>query len=189
MSTFNKDKLKVLGFPRSGNTFLNYSLHKMYYPDEEVNLVDHNFLKLYHIDLCIVPIRNPIDSIASSNGFRKNFPNYTPMEYINNYLRFHRFLLNRKDRIRVFEFNNFTKDLQYIKNGVFDIFGITTNIETSIEDIKNSMISEEKIDYLPRNNKLELETLKDEIRSIEKINDCMDAYEKLCEISYKKVDV
>ncbi len=56
--------LESVGYPRSGNHFLNYALRLMYYPDFQTKIVSHDYNKLT-TEFVFVPFRNPADSIPS----------------------------------------------------------------------------------------------------------------------------
>ena len=70
-------QITLTGFPRSGNTFLRYSLCNMY-PEYYFNRPIHTvkFLEEYpHKDKIIMPIRNPEDCISSWVEFKSELIN------------------------------------------------------------------------------------------------------------------
>lgn len=77
------------------------------------------------------------------------------------------------------DFDLFTKDLQYIKTKVSDNYGLSTDSTATIEQIKESMLSDGKTINLPRNNKTELDAVKAELQGMAGFNECVELYNVL----------
>ena len=179
MNTTNKDLLKVIGFPRSGNTFLNFALQDIYYPDELVNDVHHIAIDISLYNKLVVPLRNPIDAIASWHLFAPRMKSDHFPTNINYYTEFHFYVLNNIDKVKILDFNIFTNNLKYIEDNVFDFFNIEIKKNTSIDKVKNNMINSNKEKNLPNQNKKELEAIKYELKQNNKIQECFEIYNKL----------
>lgn len=159
------NKISLVGFPRSGNTFMRYALQK-FFPEYEilshthtVKFLEENIDKMPTI--CV--IRNPLDSLASWLIFRSN----TSESYLsidddfNFYIRYYKSLIKNKEKILFLDFEIFKNDCNYIKNKINKHMNIKTDISFTASDIKKTMLLEShNIDNLPRNNKEELEEIK-----------------------------
>ena len=184
--SFNKNRLITSGFPRSGNVFLNYSFKCLYYPDKEVSPQTHvtnTFKENTHV---ITPIRNPLDCISSWNLYQENF-NY-PRDLnkdITYYLRFYSYVLNNLTNILLLDFNVFKTDLDYITNKVFNFVNINPVKKVSLEVVKDTMIKDNKVDNLPRNNQLFLTEIKNTLQEIPQITECLNLYLELKEMEKK----
>lgn len=172
----NKYDLRTSGFPRSGNTYLNYTLNHLYYDNEPVNLNWHTVAKLDARNTMIVPIRNPLDCISSWHLYPSSYPLDADIRY---YLRFHTAVLEKIDKVVLMDFDLFTKDLQYVKTKVADNYGLNTDSTATIEQIKESMIANDKSLNLPRNNKAELDAVKAELQQMPEFAECLELYAKL----------
>lgn len=175
----NKYNLRTSGFPRSGNTYLNYTLNHLYYDNEPVNLNWHTVAKLDARDTMIVPIRNPLECISSWHLYPSSYPLDADIRY---YLRFHTAVLEKIDKVVLMDFDLFTKDLQYIKTKVSDNYGLNTNSTATIEQIKESMLTNGKDINLPRNNKEELDAVKAELQQMPEFTQCVELYERLKQV-------
>jgi len=175
----NKEILRTSAFPRSGSTFLNYALKSLYFA-EDANTNFHTIKSIDKYEKLIVPFRNPIDSIPSWNHYPSN--DKLPMD-IKYYLRFYSEVINRLDRVVLFDFSKFTVDLDYIKTRVYENFFIEPLFETTIKDIQALMIESGKEINLPRNNKEELDKIKAELIQIPEFQDCIDLYNRLLELA------
>ncbi len=173
-----KETLKTVGFPRSGNTFLNYSLKLLYYPEEDVNYCYHTTISLNKFLNVIVPLRNPLDSIASWHLLP-----YLSHGDINDHLRFYLRLSNaflkNKEKCLFMDFDIFTKDVEYIKNKTNTFFNYNCDKMLSIEDIKDFINKNGFVDSLPRNNKDDLDKVKIDILDNKLYNNCENIYQEL----------
>lgn len=182
-----KKSLRTAGFPRSGNTFLNFVLKTLYFPTEEINNTRHEANMFDRHSKLIVPIRNPIDCIASWN-------NYIPLfgiegmliernleQDIKFFLRFYNKVLSVGKNAVVMDFDRFTTSVDYIKDTVKENFGYETDVSLSIEDAKSKMATENEnfIDNLPRNNQEELNSIKEKLQDIPGFDKCLELYAQL----------
>lgn len=164
------------GYPRSGNTYLNYCLHLLYFPNEVVNNNIHTVTGIEKLDKVIVPFRNPLDCISSWYTYPWESSIQEDIQY---YIRFHKAVLDNLHKIVLIDFDFFTQDIDYIKDKVFKNFGIdTTNFVTDIQ-VKETMLANSKELNLPRNNKLELDVVKAELQQIPEFTECIDLYARL----------
>lgn len=182
-----KKSLRTAGFPRSGNTFLNFVLKTLYFPTEEINNTRHEANMFDRHSKLIVPIRNPIDCIASWN-------NYIPLfgiegmliernleQDIKFFLRFYNKVLSVGNNAVVMDFDRFTTSVDYIKDTVKENFGYETDVLLDIENAKTQMAAENPdfVDNLPRDNKVELDAVKEKLQHIPEFTQCVELYEKL----------
>lgn len=152
------DFIYIIGYPRSGNTFLGHAS----------KLIDEKKITYCQIhapflikDLCdsssvIVPVRNPLDSIASWSLFpiaegaqsNKNAFNLKIENSVKLYIKFFYSLLENKNNIKIALFDKFTVDEEYLNL----IFTEDKSKWTTAEDIKKSMLKKELEKNLPRPN-------------------------------------
>lgn len=169
-----KDLLVTSGFPRSGNTFLNYVLRDLYYPTESVNNNFHTVVALSKFEKIIVPFRNPLDCISSWNYYPSN---HTLEDDIKFYLRFYNAALKTKSVIFA-DFDKFTINIDYIKNLVLLNFGITHAQETNINLIKSVMEIDKKTKNLPNLDRTNaIDKIKNEIIFIDDFANCVNLYQ------------
>lgn len=171
-----KELLITSGFPRSGNTYINYALNLLYYPKEEVNWNRHTVLAIEQTNKIIVPFRNPIDAIASWHKYPSDGHLDSDISF---YIRFYSAVLNNLEKVIFMDFNYFIKDLNYIKNKVFTNFGIGAVAETTDAKIKEAMLVNGKEINLPRNNQEKLEAAKIALVEIPEFQNCLDLYAQL----------
>lgn len=171
-----KNLLITSGYPRSGNTYLNYALHALYYPKDAVNINRHTIAAIQKTDKIIVPFRNPLDAIASWHLY--DLPS-TQKEDIDFYIRFHTFVLDNLHKIILMDFDFFTVNLDYITNKISTHFETQAYNNVSSKNIKNQMLLDEKYINLPRNNKLDLQTIKNKLQQISAFDKCLEIYAKL----------
>lgn len=168
-----KDVLITSGYPRSGNRYLNQALNLLYYPEDKVNEVVHTISSIDKAKKIIVPFRRPLDCIASWQVY----PISSTLESdILFYTRFHKAVINNFDKIILMDFDNFTKDISYIKNKILNNFGIDTSVEITDDNIKNAMIVDGKAISLPRDNKNELDLIKEKLQKMPEFNECLSLY-------------
>lgn len=172
----NRWLLRTTGYCRSGNTYLNHTLKYLYYDNEPVNLNWHTVAKLDAREKIMVPFRNPLDCISSWHLYPSSYPLDADIRY---YLRFHTAVLEKIGKVVLMDFDLFTKDLQYIKTKVSDNYGLSTDSTATIEQIKESMLSDGKTINLPRNNKTELDAVKAELQGMAGFNECVELYNVL----------
>lgn len=171
-----KDLLVTCGFPRSGNTYLNYALNLLFYPQEQVNWNRHTVASLEEANKIIVPFRNPIDSISSwhksSSGGQIN-------EDIAFYVRFYSAVLENANKIVFMDFDYFTKDIEYIKNKVSKTFNLDSKQDITNFEIKEKMLMNGKNQNLPRNNQEELLEVKLVLQDLPNFSKCLELHNLL----------
>lgn len=171
-----KELLITSGFPRSGSTYLNHSLNLLYYPQEEVNYNRHTVVAIDLSNKILVPFRNPVDAIASWHLY----PIESTIEQdINFYIRFYSSVLERQNKVILMDFDKFTADIDYIKDQVFKNFSLSTNRYVADENVKEAMLANDKHINLPRNNKEELQAVKELISNTEGFDKCLELYAQL----------
>ena len=171
-----KDVLVTTGFPRSGNTFLNYSLQSLFYPQNKPNINFHTVIAMEKYLKIMVPFRNPIDAISSWNYYPSG---HSLNEDIKYYVRFYKAALEAKNVIFA-DFDKFTTDLDYIKQLVSFNFGPVLFHETSINNIKASMKSENKFLNLPDDNRqILIDEIKSNLIKIPELQECIDLYNQI----------
>jgi hypothetical protein len=182
----NKSNICVSGYPRSGNTFLNYVIFKMY-PSLNVFNNFHTIKSIENHSTVFIPIRNPIDCIGSWAYYQKYYfgDGYlfkiedintdTITNDINYYLRFHNDAMNFKNKITLLDFDVFTKDINYIE----DKFKIKKEKNVNIDTVKRQMSMTDKKINLPANNKKKLNEIKEQVSQHPRIQECYDLYNKL----------
>jgi len=167
--------LVTSGFPRSGNTYLNYALKSLYYPNSEVNLNSHTVAAIQESTKILVPFRSPIDCIASWNNYPSNYGLDMDIKY---YLRFYNACLNNP-KVIFMNFDHFTIDLNYIKTKVKDNFNLEPIATPTIEEIKALMLENEKSTNLPQNNQRLLNRIKEDLEETAGYEQCVNLYKEL----------
>jgi hypothetical protein len=79
------------------------------------------------------------------------------------------------------DFEYFTKDIDYIENKVFQNFSIETNNYVTDAQVKEAMLANGKDINLPRNNKEELDAVKQQLVNLAGFDQCLDLYKQLQE--------
>ena len=171
-----KHRLTTSGFPRSGNVFLNFALKELYF-NEDVSEQSHMVLTLKENPHSFVPIRNPEDAIASWNLAQKDLPLGSNLDDdIKFYIRFHTYVLENIHTLNIMDFNKFSVDIEYIKNKVYSATQIEPIKNTTIEEIKSSILETGRVHNLPRDNKDELEIIKNKVIDHLQFGQCKDLY-------------
>lgn len=173
----NVDSLNIIilaGFPRSGNTFLLYSLKEMY-PDYTFVSHDHTTIsikKYSGVYPIISPIRNPIDSISSLNYFTKwmkeDFGAQKNISSIEEdtqyYIRYYKNLFEYKEHILFLDFEIFKNNLKYVSNEIKNKYSIDSYRITDVENVKEKMSKDDpNLKNLPNKNVLKIEELKSKV--------------------------
>jgi hypothetical protein len=183
----NKNKLITVGYPRSGNTFLSYALRAMYFPSEEINKNIHSPIELlnFNRELTIMPFRNPVDSIASwvnhgrNNMGDRNNSNLSIDSAIILYESMTRSAAASIERVVLFDFVEFTKNLSYIKNKIETYFNIISEVTLTIQDIIDEMVGLNKTFYIP--NETILDEIKEQVLESERYSSVLEAYSIMVE--------
>jgi hypothetical protein len=176
MNNDYKKNFITVGFPRSGNTYLNYSFRSLYYPNSTPSKNFHSASTINNFNHVFIPFRDPLDSIASWN----NYPSNCEIQLdINYYVRFYSEVLQNLDKITLLDFNSFTTDLDYLKNKVKFLFGIDSPYEASDKEIKKCIIEDKKAKNLPSGNYDDLLFIKKKLLSIKDFERCIDLYKNI----------
>lgn len=171
-----KELLITSGFPRSGSTYLNQALNLLYYPKQEFNWNRHSVVAIEQANRIIVTFRNPVDSLASWQKYPSNGNLEADIKY---YIRFYSAVLDNLNKVVLMDFDIFTKDIDYIKDKVFKNFGIETDNNVTDAQVKEAMLANGKDINLPRNNKEELETVKQQLINTPGFDQCVELYNQL----------
>lgn len=171
-----KRKLQVCGFPRSGNVFLSYLLREVYYPRVNTSMPYHSEDAFDKFNNLIVPVRNPIDAIASFNNF---ILPHNIQDDINLYISINTKALNSLDSIFL-NFNQFTSDVEYVKGIIKNNFNLDPMNNPTIEDIKQSILKEDHEIHLPNPERYEaIESTKLVLSNMPEFQDCVNIYNTL----------
>ena len=180
MSNYHKEKFITTGFPRSGNTYLNYSFRSLYYPDNIPNKVFHSASTIEKFDHLFIPFRNPLDSIASWNNYPSNCEIELDIKY---YIRFYSHVMNNLNKVTLMNFDYFTKDLEYIKGKVKESINIESTYSVSDEQIKDYMIEDKKNKNLPLPVINDVSMIKETLTNTESFKECLVIYNNLLKAS------
>jgi hypothetical protein len=166
----------TIGYPRSGNTFLNHSFKVLYYPNEELNKYYHMAKSMDAFDFFFYPFRNPVDSIVSWNLLSGN---KNLQQHIDFYNRMYTNALNKFHKIEFMDFDIFTKDTSYIKNKVEKRLNIKSSVNATSNDIKNHMSSIGKQLWIPRDNDSEKQLCKEVLLNNYSLKESEELYQKV----------
>ncbi len=175
-----RDLLITTGFPRSGNTYLNYSFRSLYYPEENTRLNAHSVSYMEKHDHLFVPFRNPQDSILSWHNYPSNGQLEEDIKY---YIRFYSHVMNNLNKVTLMNFDYFTKDLEYIKNKVKGSIGIESVYDVSDEEIKRCMLNDKKNKNLPLPVINDISIIKETLLNTESFKECLVIYNNLLKAS------
>jgi hypothetical protein len=177
----------VVGYPRSGNHFLRYSIELLYaLPKKFVE--EHTAKALIDSDFSFVPVRNPLDCISSWSLFRvkpyqkiKALTQETMREDINYYLRFFTDCLALPTKVCFLDFNSFTTDVSYTINRTTPHIGDPVNKDVSLADVKNSIQETEQKPklFLPEGTNKDIEIAKSMLQEDSKYKECVDLYQSV----------
>jgi hypothetical protein len=176
MSNCHKEKFITVGFPRSGNTYLNYSFRSLYYPESTPYKVFHSASTIDKFDHLFIPFRNPLDSIASWNNYPSNCEIELDIKY---YIRFYSHVMNNLNKVTLMNFDYFTKDLEYIKGKVKESINIESIYSVSDKQIKDYMIEDKKNKNLPLSNPDNVSIIKETLVNTEIFKECLVIYDNL----------
>ncbi len=171
-----KELLITSGFPRSGSTYLNYAINLLYYSEQECNFNRHTVVAIEKANRILVTFRNPSDAIASWHIYPSNGELQDDIKF---YIRFYSAVLDNLHKVVLMDFDYFTKDLDYIKDKVFKNFGIEINRYVTDAQIKETMLASGKDINLPRNNKEELDLIKQQLQNTVGFDQCLNLYSQL----------
>jgi hypothetical protein len=173
----NKDVLITSGFPRSGNTFLNFALWQMYYPTEEFNKNFHTVKAIKEHTKVLIPVREPLGSVAS-------WTNFTEAELVESckyYTRFYTEAESLANKVVFVDFDIMITDLDYIKSLVKDNFNLDAVEETTVNHVKELMTTMAHEWNLPQNNQAELDVIKALLVDVPEFAACQSIYQEIKE--------
>jgi hypothetical protein len=174
-----QDLLVTSGFPRSGNTFVNYAFHKLFNL-KQVNFNRHTVIVVEKRDHTFVPFRHPLDCISSWHLYQDEFLLDTGIleDDFKFYLRFHTSLEQLSNKITLLDFDLFKDDLTYLSSKVTDLYAaIPSNV--TLEEVKEFMKEEDKGINLPRNTEQQKQIIQERIKDTGLYQDCVSIYESL----------
>ena len=173
----------VCSYPRSGNTYLNHYIPLAYATNGGFRGNWHTVDKIENsTDKVLVAIRNPLDCIASWANYQLTLFNFDLTEVtedsveddINYYLRFMQAVLDNKDNVVLFDFDEFTTDLSYVDGLIASELGLTKSVSISDEQVQNYMIKNQRQKNLPEDN--DLSAIKTMVQNNPKYADCVALY-------------
>ena len=176
----------ISGFPRSGNTYLSFAIKNMYL---DYNVYSHNhttsFLENSKNNFNIVPIRNPIDSIASYIMFLPESGSTkieSPIDCINYYIRFYKYIEKNIEKLCILDFDIFTKDMLYVTDSISKKFNIKNNTFYSNDEIMEKLkIIEVDKKFLPREYTDQRKYYNELFSSLLTNSECLDIYNRIKE--------
>jgi hypothetical protein len=172
-------ELITSAYPRSGSTYLNQALQLFYYPSEKVNENKHTTIAIKKSKKIMISFRNPLDSIASWHKYPSNGLIEADIKF---YVRFYSYVLDNLNKVVLMDFDNFTQDIEYIKSQVSNNYNLTTDALVTNDEVKMAMLVNGKEINLPRNNKEELNLIKESLKSMPEFTKCIDLYARLKQI-------
>lgn len=168
--------IPLFGFPRSGNTFLRYSLREMYLDHKFIKSVHtENFIEMHkNYEYIIMTIRKPEESVSSWTQYcyevekilhGEDFPaqHTTPESNLKYYIRYHEKIMENIKNVIVLDFYKFTEDFSYAIEKIKKHIGIEPNMIVDKKDIFSTIFEKEGDMYTPRDNKQELLYIKNKV--------------------------
>lgn len=174
-----KDMLITSGFPRSGSTYLNQALNLLYYPEQEVNYNRHTVVAIEKSEKIMVTFRHPIDSIASWHKYPSREALNADISF---YIRFYSYVLNNTSKTILMDFDEFTKNIGYIQDKVKNEFNFKPLASVTDLQVKEAMLNNDKEINLPRNNKDELQAIKDILVDTPGFHECVNLHLQLKQV-------
>lgn len=168
----------VVGFPRSGNVFLIYAISAL--TGKKIVDQKHTVRAIEYYNNIITPFRNPLDCISSWHFLQRKGNFDKDILY---YLRFTEASLNAKEKTIFMNFDNFTQNVEYIKNKL----EINCDLKITTNSIKETMFNANLEWNIPRDNKKELNEIKNKLIKVPEFNDCMNIYMEIKKIEDKTV--
>jgi len=171
----------VTGYGRSGNTFLQLALEKMY---NQVIVSDHNHNSLYFVNRLgsqiVMPIRNPLDSVASFYTFQTyNKINTTLDKCLNHYIEYFTQVNKHKDKLCLLDFEEMTKNLEYVKNKIKNKYSLESNKNIDLKQIETDMASNYPMFFYNRSKAKPTERTKQEILTLSNYLEALDVWNNL----------
>ena len=172
-----QDLLVTSGFPRSGNTFVNYAFNKLFNL-EYVNANKHTVIAIESREHTFVPFRHPLDCISSWHLYQDEFlvePRLLEDDF-KFYLRFHNSLKNLSDKITLLDFDLFKDDLNYLTAKVTNLYNATP-FEITLEEVKTFMNKSNKSINLPRSTEKQKQEIQEQIKKTDLYQECVSVYQ------------
>lgn len=179
MSLNLQELLVTSGFPRSGNTFVNYAFNKLFNL-EYVNLNKHTVVGIEKREHTFVPFRNPLDCISSWHLYQDEFMlNERMLEKdFKYYLRFHNSVKELSDKVTLLDFDLFKDDLDYLTNKVTNLYDVIPS-NVTIEEVKIFMNESDKQKNLPRNTQEQKQEIQELMTGTDLYEECLSVYQSL----------
>jgi hypothetical protein len=174
-----QDLLVTSGFPRSGNTFVNYAFNKLFNL-EHVNNNKHTVIAIESREHTFVPFRNPLDAISSWHLYQDEFlvdPRLLENDF-KFYLRFHNSLKKLSDKVTLLDFDLFKDDLGYLSAKVTNLYPVTPS-DVTLEEVKNSMSESDKKINLPRNTEEQKQEIQEWMKGTDLYQECVSVHQLL----------
>lgn len=175
----DSNNIIVHGFPRSGNHFLNYACLGLY-KDFKFSIY-HDYKLFDELDgLLIVPVRNPLDCIASFANLKTILSNeeLNINMCVNQYIEYFTKAL-WLNNILFIQFDLFINDTDYIANAIASKWGIKPDKELTVNLVKERMATDKKEMHLPQDNKKLLDEIKKLVSEHPKYDEALHLYEKI----------
>jgi hypothetical protein len=174
-----QDLLVTSGFPRSGNTFVNYAFNKLFNL-EYVNANKYTVIGIENRSHTFVPFRNPLDCISSWHLYQDEF--LTDTRLLENdfkfYLRFHNSLKNLSNKVTLLDFDLFKDDLGYLTTKVTNLYD-TIPSDITLEEVKTFMNQSDKKINLPRNTEEQKQEIQEWMKATDLYQECVSVYQSL----------
>ena len=179
MSLNLQELLVTSGFPRSGNTFVNYAFKKLF-SLEYVNANKHTIISIEKREHTFVPFRNPLDCISSWHLYQDEFMLHERVleKDFKYYLRFHNSVKALSDKVTLLDFDLFKDDLEYLVAKVVDLYPAIPS-DVTIEEVKTFMNESDKQKNLPRNTQEQKQEIQEQIKETTLYQECVSVYQSL----------
>jgi hypothetical protein len=171
--------LVTSGFPRSGNTFVNYAFYKLFNL-EFVHSPQHSVLAIKKRKHTFVPFRHPLECVSSWHLYQDEFTlgSSTLEDDLNFYLRFYTSLEPLYNTITLLDFDLFKDDLSYLSSKVTGLYDVTLS-STTLEEVKAFMNDSDRGKHLPRNPQEQRQEIQEQILATDLYQDCLGVYTQL----------
>ena len=184
--TKNNIEFFVSGYPRSGNTFLNFVVRELYGSKNPYLVRSHDELDILNNlekNVCVV-IRNPLQSIASYNQFRTQLTtdkntNVTLDDDFDRYLRYYNFIDKHLDQVLLMNFAKFSKDSEYIINKINTKFNVKPLVHLDVKVLKQKMTEKGGRNHLPRKPNETRQQIENEVLEHPLYKDVLDLHDYL----------
>lgn len=157
-----------IGYPKSGNNFINFVYHKL--ANKPLSRVSHEDNLFSVVDNIVVPFRNPSDAVASLS------PEANP-EVLDWYISFYEKAIENKDKIVFANFEKFTTDKDYL----LKIVGVPS-ASVTLEELKESMNDFGLGAHLP-GEPIDRTEIKRNIESLPNYSRAKELFDQMLEIS------